>query len=81
MHFADRMAAAVRKTGSITCVGLDPRKAQLPAPIRDVVRHDTDAEWAEAYGGSAAKSSMSSPESSPVSNHKLPSSKHLGPPA
>lgn len=49
MHFADRMAAAVRKTGSITCVGLDPRKEQLPAPIRDRVRHDSDAEWAEAY--------------------------------
>ncbi len=38
-----------RKTGSITCVGLDPRKAQLPAPIRDAVRNDTDPEWAEAY--------------------------------
>ncbi len=49
MHFADRMAAAVRKTGSITCVGLDPRQAQLPAPIRDAVRNQTLAEWAEAY--------------------------------
>ena len=38
-----------RKTGSITCVGLDPRKAQLPAPIRDAVQNDTDLEWAEAY--------------------------------
>ena len=32
MLFADRLALAVQKSGSITCVGLDPRKAQLPAP-------------------------------------------------
>jgi orotidine-5'-phosphate decarboxylase len=49
MHFADRMAAAVKKTGSITCVGLDPRKAQLPTPIRDLVRHDSNEQWAAAY--------------------------------
>jgi orotidine-5'-phosphate decarboxylase len=49
MQFADQMAAAVRKTGSITCVGLDPRKDQLPAPLRDSVRNNTDTEWAEAY--------------------------------
>lgn len=49
MQFADRLAAAVQKTGSITCVGLDPRKAQLPAPIRDAVKDDTDDQWADAY--------------------------------
>ncbi len=49
MNFADQMAAAVRETGSITCVGLDPRKAQLPAPIRDAVSDDSDGAWAEAY--------------------------------
>lgn len=32
--FADRMAAAVTRTGSATCVGLDPRSDQLPEPIR-----------------------------------------------
>jgi orotidine-5'-phosphate decarboxylase len=49
MQFADRLAAAVRKTGSITCVGLDPRKAQLPAPIRDSVSGDSPDGWAAAY--------------------------------
>lgn len=32
--FADRLAAAVTRTGSATCVGLDPRLDQLPEPIR-----------------------------------------------
>lgn len=49
MHFADRLAAAVRETGSITCVGLDPRKAQLPTPLRDAVTHDSADEWAAVY--------------------------------
>lgn len=49
MLFADRLALAVRNTGSITCVGLDPRKAQLPAPIRDSVANDSADEWAAAY--------------------------------
>lgn len=48
MNFADRMAAAVRKTGSVTCVGLDPRKASLPAPLRDSVADSPDG-WAAAY--------------------------------
>lgn len=34
MAFADRMAAAVTRTGSATCVGLDPRLDQLPESIR-----------------------------------------------
>ena len=49
MLFADRLALAVRNTGSITCVGLDPRKAQLPAPLRDSVVNDSADEWAAAY--------------------------------
>ena len=49
MLFADRLALAVRKSGSITCVGLDPRKAQLPAPLRDSVVNDSADEWAAAY--------------------------------
>ena len=49
MQFADRLAAAVQKTKSVTCVGLDPRKAQLPSPIRDSVANDSADAWAAAY--------------------------------
>lgn len=49
MSFADRLAKAVEKTGSVTCVGLDPRKAQLPAPIRDSVQNDSPDAWSAAY--------------------------------
>ena len=49
MSFADRLAEAVKRTGSVTCVGLDPRKAQLPAPIRDSVANDSGDAWAAAY--------------------------------
>lgn len=49
MTFATRLAAAVRQTQSVTCVGLDPRKAQLPAPLRDSVANDRPEEWAAAY--------------------------------
>ncbi|MGB7344433.1 MAG: orotidine-5'-phosphate decarboxylase [Pirellulaceae bacterium] len=49
MNFADRMAAAVKRTGSVTCVGLDPRKAQLPEGIRDSVANGSADEWAAAY--------------------------------
>ncbi len=37
------------RTGSATCVGLDPRKAQLPEPIRAAVQHDLPDQWAAAY--------------------------------
>lgn len=37
-HFADRLAAAVRRAGNPLCVGLDPRWESLPKAIRD--RHD-----------------------------------------
>lgn len=49
MPFADRLAAAVHATGSVTCVGLDPRKDQLPGPIRDAVAGDAPDAWAAAY--------------------------------
>ncbi len=49
MHFADRLAHAVKATNSITCVGLDPRKDQLPAPLRESVSVDSPDAWAAAY--------------------------------
>lgn len=33
MNFADQLAAAVQSTGSVACVGLDPRKASLPKTL------------------------------------------------
>jgi orotidine-5'-phosphate decarboxylase len=51
-HVADRLAAAVAATGSISCVGLDPRPALLPPPLREaaLARHgDTQAAVAEAF--------------------------------
>ncbi len=41
MHVADRLTAAVASTGSIACVGLDPRPALLPPAVRDaaIARH------------------------------------------
>ncbi len=49
MKFSSRLAHAVRQSGSVTCVGLDPRKAQLPVPIRDSVVNDSADAWAAAY--------------------------------
>ena len=49
MTFAARLADAVRRTRSVTCVGLDPRKANLPRPLRDAVSQDRPDEWAAAY--------------------------------
>jgi orotidine-5'-phosphate decarboxylase len=49
MKFSQRLSVAVQKTRSVTCVGLDPRKAQLPAPIRDAVSDDSADAWAAAY--------------------------------
>jgi len=34
MHFADRLAAAIAKTGSPSCVGLDPVLESLPTEVR-----------------------------------------------
>jgi orotidine-5'-phosphate decarboxylase len=39
MHFADRLAAAVRARGNAVCVGLDPRWESLPRELRR--RHET----------------------------------------
>ena len=47
--FADRLAAAVQKTGSVACVGLDPRKRQLPAPLQRLAASDRPDRWAAAY--------------------------------
>lgn len=45
--FADALAAAVARTRSIACVGLDPRVNQLPPAIRD--RFAEDAAAVEAF--------------------------------
>lgn len=49
MSFSTRLNEAIRRTQSVTCVGLDPRKAQLPAPIRDQIASDSAEVWAAAY--------------------------------
>jgi orotidine-5'-phosphate decarboxylase len=41
MHFADRLADAIRAKGSALCVGLDPRWESLPAAIRK--KHGADS--------------------------------------
>ena len=46
---ADRLAKAVRRTGSVACVGLDPRPDRLPVAIREQMRGDRPQDWAEAY--------------------------------
>ncbi len=42
MKFADRLSAAVKRTRSVTCVGLDPRLDQLPQAIRQSVLSASD---------------------------------------
>ncbi|WDQ16609.1 orotidine-5'-phosphate decarboxylase [Rhodopirellula sp. P2] len=49
MTFATRLNAAILRTGSVTCVGLDPRLAQLPKPLRDLVTGDRMDLAAAAY--------------------------------
>jgi orotidine-5'-phosphate decarboxylase len=49
MDFTDRLAAAVRRTGSATCVGLDPRLDQLPEPIRQSITRSQPDTVAAAY--------------------------------
>lgn len=49
MTFATRINEAISRTGSVTCVGLDPRKAQLPAPLRQSVPDDSPQAWADVY--------------------------------
>ena len=47
MNFADQLAAAVQSTGSVACVGLDPRKKSLPKPL--IPASDSPDAWAAAY--------------------------------
>ncbi|MCM2370859.1 orotidine-5'-phosphate decarboxylase [Aporhodopirellula aestuarii] len=49
MTFSTRINEAITRTGSVACVGLDPRKSQLPAPIRDAVPNESADAWAAAY--------------------------------
>ena len=49
MSFGDSMAAAVRRTGSVACVGLDPRKAHLPRPVAEVAKSGSPDAWGAAY--------------------------------
>ena len=52
MHVADRLQAASEKTGSVACVGLDPRPALLPGSLRaDALAQygDTEAAVAAAF--------------------------------
>lgn len=46
--FPDRLAERVRATGSAVCVGLDPRRQQLPGNLR-LSDNATPAEWAGSY--------------------------------
>ncbi|MEM9364394.1 MAG: orotidine-5'-phosphate decarboxylase [Planctomycetota bacterium] len=47
--FATRLNAAIRRTKSITCVGLDPRKAQLPGELQTLAQSEHPDAWAAAY--------------------------------
>jgi orotidine-5'-phosphate decarboxylase len=47
-HFADRLAAAVKRTGNAVCVGLDPRAKNLPAELLGTDRSSLAA-VADAY--------------------------------
>ena len=55
ISFADSLAQAVQSTKSVTCVGLDPRKANLPPAITSGIVADGDGDsknadvWAAAY--------------------------------
>lgn len=49
MTFATRINAAISRTGSVTCVGLDPRKSQLPASLRSIAKDHSPHAWAKAY--------------------------------
>lgn len=48
-HFADRLAAAVRRCGNPVLVGLDPRWDSLPAALRATQATATAAQIAAAY--------------------------------
>jgi orotidine-5'-phosphate decarboxylase len=47
-HFVDRLSAAIRRTGNAVCVGLDPRRKNLPAGLLEAGKQSTSA-TANAY--------------------------------
>lgn len=47
MHFADRLATAIKTKGNPVCVGLDPRWESLPASLRK--KHTCDSPGAVAF--------------------------------
>ena len=49
MNFADLMTQAVQSSGSVTCVGLDPRKANLPEGLGPKSGTPSPDQWAAAY--------------------------------
>ncbi|WP_286763066.1 MULTISPECIES: orotidine-5'-phosphate decarboxylase [Rhodopirellula] len=49
MTFATQLNAAILRTGSVTCVGLDPRLEQLPKPLRESVSENRKDSVAAAY--------------------------------
>lgn len=49
MHVADRLQASIDRTGSLACVGLDPRVALLPPVLRTAGERDPRAAVAAAF--------------------------------
>ena len=49
MPFGDALAAAVIRSGSVACVGLDPRQSQLPPAIARLASSGAVDAWAAAY--------------------------------
>ena len=49
MNFADLMTQAVTTTRSVACVGLDPRKANLPRVLQPKNEGASADQWAAAY--------------------------------
>ena len=48
-HFADRLVAAVRRTKTPALVGIDPRLANLPAPLRPTSDSPSPEQIADAF--------------------------------
>ena len=48
LPFNRRLDEAMEKTGSLLCVGLDPRVALLEEPVEDFCRRIIDATWEAA---------------------------------
>ncbi|MEM0914297.1 MAG: orotidine-5'-phosphate decarboxylase [Planctomycetota bacterium] len=54
-HFADRLMAAVERTGGPVCVGLDPVAERLPAQLRDAPVGEALAAFGEGVIGAVAE--------------------------